>query len=180
MRGLAPYVGRLTARGGRERTLAVAGVAALCALLILPGTFDRIRSARGAVYLNEQPYLLQPGERDALDALARVQDGGVMAPVNLAALVPYRTGHETWVATPSWSPDFGERSAAVSNLFAGRLSPADARRFVEDSGVRFVLADCHVRTDLRPALEPIATARGYGCATLYEVRQPGAGSDSQL
>ncbi len=180
VRALAPYVSRLTARGGRERTLAVAGVAAVCALLILPGTFDRIRSARGAVYLNEQPYLLQPGERDALDALEKVSDGGVMAPVNLAALVPYRSGHETWVATPSWSPDFGERAAAVANLFAGRLTPPDARRFVEQSGVRFVLADCHVQADLRPALEPIASARGFGCATLYEVRQPGAGSSSDL
>ena len=53
-----------------------------------------------------------------------------MAPVDFAALVPYRTGRETWVATPSWSPDFGARAAAVSNLFAGRLPPAQARALV--------------------------------------------------
>jgi hypothetical protein len=178
VRALAPYAARPAAR--RRRGTVAAGVAAACALLILPGTFDRIRSARGAVYLNEQPYLLEPGERDALDALERLPDGGVMAPVNLAALVPYRSGQETWVATPSWSPDFGERAAAVANLFAGRLAPPDARRLVEDSGVRFVLADCHVRTDLRPALEPIAEARSFGCAILYEVREPRAGSGGDL
>jgi hypothetical protein len=173
VRVLAPHVRRWAAGGARERLLLGGAVAAVCALLILPGTFDRIRSARGAVYLNEQPYLLEPGERDALDALDDRPQGGVIAPVNLAALVPYRAGQETWVGTPSWSPDFGERAAAVSNLFAGRLAPADARRLVLDSGARYVLADCRVQADLTGALDSIADARDFGCARLYGVRRPG-------
>jgi len=171
VRGLSPYLGRMAALDGHRRRLVGAGVAAACAFLIVPGTFDRVRSARGAVYLNEQPYLLEPGERDALDALERAPEGGVMAPVNLAALVPYRTGHETWVGTPSWSPDFGERAAHVSNLFAGRLSPQQGRRLVRTSGVRYVLADCRVTADLRPLLAPLADATPHGCATLFELRR---------
>lgn len=162
VRGLAPYVQR--------RPVAVAAAAAACLLLIVPGTVDRIRSARGAVYLNQQPYTLDPGERDALNALeAAPGPGGVIAPVDFAALVPYETGRETWVATPSWSPDFGERAAAVSNLFAGRLQPAEARRFVRSTGVRFVVADCRTTTDLRPLLPP-ARVEPHGCATVYELR----------
>ena len=172
VRGLAPYVERAAGEGGGRRGLALAAALGACALLVVPGTIDRVRSARGAVYLNQQPYNLEPGEGDALDALeAAPGPGGVIAPVDFAALVPYRTGRETWVATPSWSPEFGERAAAVANLFAGRLPPDQARRFVRSTGARFVVSDCRTTMDLRPVLEPIARARSYGCATVYEVPQ---------
>jgi hypothetical protein len=163
VRGLAPYL--------RGRPLAIAAAAAAALVLIVPGTFDRIRSARGAVYLNQQPYNLDEGERDALNAVeAAPGPGGVMAPVDFAALVPYETGRETWVATPSWSPDFGERSAAVANLFQARLQPDEARRFVRSTGVRFIVSDCRHSTDLAPLLGPLVTERRYGCARVYEVR----------
>ena len=170
VRGLAPYVAR-TRRGGIAARVVAAGAwSRLIALLVLPGTVDRVRSARGAVYLNQQPYNLEPGEATRSTPSQRPPGpGGVMAPVDFAALVPYRTGRETWVATPSWSPDFGPRAAAVANLFAGRLPPAQARALVESSGVRFVVADCRTTTDLSGVLGPLVDARRYGCATVYEV-----------
>jgi hypothetical protein len=172
VRGTAPYLRRWARRIGQEQ--AAAAAIAACAFLVLPGTVDRIRSARGAVYLNQQPYNLEPGERDALDAMERASGGGgVMTSNDLAALVPYRAGRETWVGTPSWSPDFGARATAVANLFAGRLTPRQARRLVTSSRVRFVLRDCRASADLGAALGPIARANRYGCATLYEVERPG-------
>jgi hypothetical protein len=168
VRGAAPYLARWARRIGQEH--AAAAAIAGCAFLVLPGTVDRIRSARGAVYLNQQPYNLEAGERDALEAMERAPGGGgVMTPVDLAALVPYRAGRETWVGTPSWSPDFGARATAVANLFAGRLSPPQARRLVRASRVRFVLLNCRAAVDLGPALDPIARARRYGCVTLYDL-----------
>ncbi len=173
-RGLAPYGARARAAGGSRRGLAVAVAAGWCALLVLPGTVDRVRSARGAVYLNQQPFNLDDGEARALDAIAdNGRGGGVLTSVDLAAIVPYWTGHETWVATPSWTPDFGPRAAQASNLFAGRLDPAAARSLVRGTGVRYVLSDCRTAADLGAALASEASVRRYGCATLYELR-PGS------
>ena len=174
VRGLSPYVARAAggARGtpARRGVVAAAAVAA-CALVVVPGAFDRMRSARGAVRLNQQPFHLERGEEDALRSLERAPGGGgVLASAEFGALIPHATGRETWVGTPSWSPDFGERSAAVADLFAGRLSAAQARRVVRSSGARFVLQDCRGRADLAGALRPLLVAtRRHGCAELYEL-----------
>ncbi len=139
-----------------RRPLAAAAVVGACLLLIVPGTFDRLRSARGAVYLNLQPYHFEPGERDALNALQRAPGGGgVLTTPDMGSLVPKSTGRETWVGSPSWSPDFGLRAAGAYNLLSGRLTPDRAVALVRSTGARYVLADCRGRADLRRTLRPL-------------------------
>jgi hypothetical protein len=178
VRALAPHVARAARRPDRRRLVAAAVLAA-CGLAIAPGAVDRIRAARGAVYLNQQPFLLDEGERDALEAIERRPGpGGVLTAVDLGALVPYTTGRETWVGSPSWSPDFGERAAAVGGLFAGELTPSEARRVVRLSGARFVLQGCRSRADLASQLRPLLPdTRRYGCATVHELTLDSRGDD---
>ena len=118
-RGLAPYVARAWSAGGSRRGLAVAVAVGWCALLVLPGTVDRVRSARGAVYLNQQPFNLNQGEADALDAITDGGGGGgVLTSVDLAALVPYRTGPR-----PGWPLRRGRRTSARGQPTRRTCSP---------------------------------------------------------
>jgi hypothetical protein len=165
VRGAAPYVRRI----GAPR-LAAATMVAAVALLTLPGTFDRVRKARTAVLTN-QAYRLQPGEREALDALERdPRPGGVLAAVDLGQLIPHSTGRETWLGTLSWTPNFDARQRAVDDFFAGRSSPEQMRRLVRSSGVGFVLAGCgEGRSFERRVNGLLGSPESFGCATLYRV-----------
>ena len=161
---LAPWA----RRGGARPALAAAGVA----LLVLPGAADRVRVARAAVQIGVEPYRLEPGEADALDALeSDPRPGGVLASVHLGQLVPSSTGRETWVGHPSWTPAFELRSRAALELLHGRLAPRDARELARRSGARFVLARCGEGAGLERRLGPlVGDTRGFGCASLLELR----------
>jgi len=171
VRAASPYLGRLARRPSGAQAAAVLAVAAIV-FLVVPGTVDRVRSARGAVYLNKQPFILEEGERDALEAIERAPGGGgVLSSVDFGALVPFWTGREAYVGSPSWSPDFGSRAAAVGGLLGGTLAPDDARLAARSSGARFILQDCRSTADLTRDLEPILRdSRRYGCATVLELR----------
>ena len=159
VRGLAPWV-----RAGGWRP---AAVVAAVALLVLPGAVDRVRLARAAVQIGVVPYRLDPGEADALDALdSNGRPGGVLASVYLGQLVPSRTGRETWVGHPSWTPGYARRSEAATELLSGRLSPTRSRALVRTSGARFVLARCGEQANLAGVARRV---RRFGCATLYEM-----------
>ena len=169
--GLAPWLERELSSGRRRRLLVTGAVVAVCAVLTVPAAVDRVRSARGAVTLNAQPYHFEQGERDALQALEDAPGpGGVLTTETMGALVPESTGRETYVGSPSWTPDFGERAGFAASLLGGALAPAEAQRLLRATGARFVLADCRGRADLRAALGPLlATATHHGCATVYEI-----------
>jgi hypothetical protein len=163
VRALSPW-----ARGGRFRlALAALGVA----LLILPGAADRVRLARAAVQIGVEPYSLEPGEADALDALeSEPRVGGVLASVYLGQLVPAHTGRETWVGHPSWTPDFSTRATRAAELLSGELDQRAARELARSSGARFVLARCGEDARLERRLGPLVrNTRRFGCATLYEL-----------
>jgi hypothetical protein len=179
VRALAPW-----ARGGARPALVAAGVA----LLVLPGAVDRVRLARAAVQIGVEPYRIEPGEADALEALdSDPRPGGVLATVYLGQLVPAWTGRETWAGHPSWTPNFERRSRAARDLLegagAGRqlesgagagqsplARPALARALVRRSGARFVLARCGEGAGLEGRLGPLVRrTRRFGCATLYEL-----------
>jgi hypothetical protein len=98
----------------------------------------------------------------------------VLSDFALGALVPGETGRRTYVGDHTWSvPRPTWRFDATFNLFFWRLeSRRKVRRFVYNSGARFVLAGCdtidpHLQRKLGPLL--IAVHR-FGCATVYEVR----------
>jgi hypothetical protein len=66
------------------------------------------------------------------------------------------------------------RSEQADALFDGSMSPAAARRFVRDSGARFMLFSCVKHADLTRELRPLITSvRHFGCAAVYELRPPG-------
>jgi hypothetical protein len=148
---------------------ALVGIALV--LLILPGAADRVRLARAAVQIGVEPYALEPGEADALDALeSDPRPGGVMATVYLGQLVPEHTGRETWVGHPSWTPGFQARAARAAELLDGRLGTSGARELVRESGARFVLARCGAGERLERWLGPLVRrTRRFGCATLHEL-----------
>jgi hypothetical protein len=112
-------------------------------------------------------------ERDALAYLNRSPTpGGVLTQFYLGEAVPARTGRHTFVGDCLWSePKCIPRSLQADALFLGAKSPAAARRFVRDSGARFMLFSCAVHTDLRSELGSlIASVRHFGCATVYELK----------
>jgi hypothetical protein len=116
-------------------------------------------------------------ERDALAYLDRSSTpGGVLTQFYLGEAVPGRTGRHTFVGDCLWSePHCMPRSVQADALFDGSMSPAGARRFVRDSGARFLLFSCAAQTDLRSELRSlIASVRHFGCATVYELKPPTA------
>jgi hypothetical protein len=163
VRALAPWV----RRGGARPAFAAAAVA----VLVLPGAADRVRVARAAVQIGVEPYRLEPGEADALEALeSDPRPGGVLASVHLGQLVPSASGRETWVGHLSWTPAFERRSREALDLLEGRLDPARARVLARRSGARFVLARCGEGKGLERRLAPLVRrTRRFGCATLYEL-----------
>jgi hypothetical protein len=152
----------------RRPAVALAAVA----LLVVPGTAYRVNELREAVQAGRQPFFLTADEHDALrhlDGLA--EPGGVLAPVYSGLLVPAYTDRETYVGAGSWSPDFAQRTARADELFAGRLDPAAAGRFVRATGARFLYSDCAGRADLAPLVAGFTDPpRRFGCATVWRVR----------
>lgn len=157
----------------RRRMLVVGALA----LATIPGGVLQLRSERQlAAPTADNANFITSGERDALDYLDHdPRPGGVITRSYLGAVVPSRTGRHVLVGDCLWSqPGCLLRTALALQLFAGEMDDATARTFVRRSGVRFLLADCRVNVDLRPALGPmVASVRRFGCATVYEVRPTG-------
>lgn len=147
-------------------------VIAAMVLLIVPGTVYRVDRFRDAISRGYQPFFLEDGERDALRWLDEEPEaGGVLTPVYLGLAVPAYTGRETYIGAGSWSPDFDRRREQMEDLFAGRLTPAQAERLVRASGARFVLGDCHGRADISATVRGFTDPpRRFGCAVVYRVR----------
>jgi hypothetical protein len=115
-------------------------------------------------------------EHAALKYLAKDPDsGGVLTQFYLGEAVPGATGRRTFVGDCLWSePNCMPRSLAADALFTGTASKAAARRFVRQSGARFLLGSCNAHADLKRKLGTlIVSTRRFGCATVYELDAPG-------
>jgi hypothetical protein len=114
-------------------------------------------------------------ERDALTYLDHDPDpGGVLTQFYLGEVVPARTGRRTFVGDCLWSePNCMPRSLTTDSLFNGSLGAAAARRFVRQTGARFVLASCapHVNL-LRKLGSLIVSVHRFGCAAVFELEPP--------
>jgi hypothetical protein len=90
-------------------------------------------------------------------------------------VIPAKTGRRTLVGDCLWSkPNCYPRVNQAQALFDGTLSIKDARQFVEQSGARFVLADCSSAQDLTRVLKPmLISVQRFGCASVYELGPPG-------
>ncbi len=145
----------------------------LVAVLTIPGTVHMLNVAQKATEPKPgNANFITSGENATLTYLAHdPRPGGVLTRFYLGMVVPPITGRQTYVGNCYWSePDCSYRGAITEKLLAGRLQDAEARRFVEASGARFVLADCRSR-DLTAALAPITIeVHRFSCATVYVVR----------
>ncbi|HEY5429113.1 MAG TPA: hypothetical protein VIK04_08340 [Solirubrobacteraceae bacterium] len=117
-------------------------------------------------------------ELGALRYLAKDPDpGGVLTQFYLGEAVPGRTGRRTLVGDCLWSePNCMPRALGADALFEGQESRAAARRFVRQSGARFLLASCS-RQDVglnRILGSVIVSTKRFGCATVYELDPPAA------
>jgi hypothetical protein len=155
-----------------RRALAALAVALLAAVTI-PGMRYLLDYARQHVEPQAgRATFITRGENAALSYLARDRRaGGVLTSFYLGALVPPRTGRNTYLGDCYWSqPNCGRRSDMVNRLLAGKLGGRQARAFVLSTGARFVLGDCRSR-DLQAALASITSdVRRFSCATLYTIR----------
>jgi hypothetical protein len=170
LEGISLPLAVLAVQAWRRLPLALALIGV--AVLILPGLGDMTNLLRQSVASRQQPYILTSQERSALAALDRMGgSGGVLADTYLGPAIPALTGHQTWVGHPSWTPDFGSRAGAVTALFDGQLPQTQARTLVQQSGARFVLADCPKRADLSEMLgNQVVGETHFGCVTVYKLR----------
>ncbi len=153
----------------------VIGAAAVAAFTI-PATVQELKFARQlAAPTPENPNFITKDEHHALNYLAKTPDrGGVLTRSYLGALIPAKTGRRTFVGDCLWSqPGCYDRVGIAQQLFAGTLPTGQARTFVQQSGARFVLADCETTADLGHVLAPFnPTIHRFGCASVYELNAP--------
>ena len=155
------------------RVLAVLAIA----VGVVPGTVYTMAQAHQ--FTNPTPgnsNFITRDESRALNYLhADPTPGGVLSGSYLGAAIPGITGRSDFVGDCVWSePSCFARRQMVDRLRRGRLSGAQARAFVADSGARFLLTECGIRIDLRRQLgDLVVSRRRFGCATVYQLAPPG-------
>jgi hypothetical protein len=159
----------------RRRLTAGLAVVAV-GVLTLPGAISVAQQLADVVDARVQPHLLTADEDAALDFLRESPaPGGVLSTSYLGAAVPPFAERAVWAGHPSWTPNCTARATRADRLFDGRLAPSAARRFVSQTGARFLLSDCKDRADLGPALGSLVSDnRRFGCATVYTLRPASA------
>lgn len=161
-----------------ERPLPLGWTVAVVFLLVVPGTIYRADELRAAVGAGRQAYFLEPGDRDALRWMeARPGPGGIFASNADGSYVSAYTGREVWAGAGSWTPDLSIRALAADALLSGRLTPQEAGALVAAAGARFVFASCRYTAPLDSELAEVASGppRRFGCARVWEVREPPGG-----
>ena len=153
-------------KSGRTRLVAALVLAgALVPFAVFaPGAFEHLQSADVTAYTE-----LNPNDVGAAKlAAANVRGAPVLAPAELGTAVPALTGAVSWVGHPIWTPNYVRRKVEAMQLFAGRLEPDQARRFVRSTGAGALVEPCGSTAALEPALKPLGFHETrVGCATVY-------------
>lgn len=153
----------------------------LACLLIALGTVPAIAytMAYAHEYTNPTPgnaNFITVGESHALDYLhADPVSGGVLSRFYLGEAIPGITGRQDLVGDCLWSePNCGARGQMADRLLEGRLSTAQARRFVSNSGARFLLIGCGPNVNpTRQLGDLVVASRSFGCATVLQLAPTG-------
>jgi len=147
--------------------------ALVVALFTIPTTIKELLIAKTlAAPTIDNANFIKRDEQNALEYLADDQErGSALTRSYLGAVVPGRTGRHTYIGDCLWSePGCPDRAGTSQALFTRQLSTLVSRRFVQQSGVRFVLAGCETTADMRKLLGPlIRSTHDFGCAAVYEV-----------
>ena len=150
--------------------------AALAAAATAPASFALISSVPEYIAPSlGWPNFIGADEQRALDALAAdPRPGGVLTSYAVGADLPAVTGRRTYVGNCFWSlPDCSARQALVQTLLEQPLPRARAITMVQGTGARFLLAPCGTTAPLARELEGlISNTRGFGCTTVYALREP--------
>jgi hypothetical protein len=163
----------------RNSVRSLAATAAIT-VLVLPALVWKLRDAEQStksdvvspVFAPPQTYYLRPGESSALQFLHdNASPGAVLDAANLGEVTPGRTGRQTWIGIPSYTPAYTSRAVTVERLFNGAISPIGAIAYVRTTRARFVLQDCEHHADMARLLSPIVkVVNHFGCATVITVR----------
>jgi hypothetical protein len=162
-------------RLGYERLPARTAITAVAvAAATIPGAISQLHTAAQVVAPRVgNPSFIRSDEQKALDYLARDPvRGGVFTRFYLGDLVPADTGRRTFVGDCLWSePNCGDRALFSQQVFRDSVPAATARRLVQRSGARFVLADCRVNAKLGAVLAPLTeSVAHFGCAAVYTLK----------
>lgn len=173
LQGLSIPLAVLAVDGLARLRVPLAAGAAFVVLVTAPGIAFVVDTFLDSRRAGIAPYILDPGEADALRFLEDAPPGGVLARTYLGATVPSLAGQETWVGQFTWTPDYDARREAAERLFSGALDPGAAQELVRRVRPRYLLGDCRVAVDLAPLLGDVVTrTHRFGCATVYEVDPP--------
>jgi hypothetical protein len=149
-------------------------VALAVVVFTVPGIVYQMHNAKQlATPSPGNPNFITSDEHHALRYLARNSiPGGVLTRFYLGTVVPGETGRKTFIGTCLWSePNCVARAQISQMVLDGTLPAESARYFVQQSGARFVLADCQSRPDLDTVLAPITeSVTHFGCAAVYTLR----------
>jgi hypothetical protein len=174
LQGLSFPFAVLAVRGWqRLRLPAALGVVAI-ALVTIPGLAYDARKIVRVTRSKTVQYYLPSSDEQALKWIAsQAPPGGVLAPTPFAIVIPSQTGRNVWDGHGYWSSNYFGRARRVDALFGGRMHPAQARRFVLDTGARVLISDCGHHANLTKPLRPLlASVQQFGCARVY-VLAPG-------
>jgi hypothetical protein len=166
-----------------ERLPAHRAIATLVvAVLTIPGIVYQLHySKQMAAPTTGNANFITSDEHHALRYLAHDPvHGGVFTRFYLGADVPGATGRQTFVGTCLWSePNCASRAVLSQTVLNGPLPAKRAQSIVEQSGARFVLADCSSRPDLQTVLAPITqSVTRFGCAAVYTLKAASAPSQA--
>lgn len=170
--GVRPW---FTSGSRRDQLVATALVVVLVVPALIWKMQDAERSTAGnSVSLLGGPpntYFLTTGEANALSFLKHDPlPGGVLASAAIGEVTPGRTGRQTWVGVPSFTPDYALRARMVELLLTGTLDGRRAIAFVRATRARYVLIDCEHHADVSRQIASIVVGiRRFGCATLVNI-----------
>lgn len=81
------------------------------------------------------------GEKQIIDFLNRVgkEEEGVLAGYRLANILPANTNKRVYAGHEFQTPNFYERIAAVNQFYTGALDEDEAKKFLQQAGVKWVI-----------------------------------------
>ena len=144
-------------------TLALAGALIPFAWFAV-GALRHLRSPQVTAYTELEPSDVRAAEL----AAAGARGAPVLAPAALGTAIPALTGAVSWLGHPIWTPNYVERKTQATELFAGALTPAQARRLVRSTGAGALVEPCGFTGLREHVLVPLGfQSTRVGCAVVY-------------
>jgi hypothetical protein len=170
LQGVTLPLAVLAVRGWPRGKLAVALGLTAVELFTLPGLLSSATSYAGWVRGERTLFFQTADEHAALVFLEQSRrSGGVLAPYPLSLEVPAFTDRAVWDGHWAWTPD-PTRPAQAAKFYAGHMTPAHARAFIDRTAVTWVIAECPGGADeIRSLGNLVTTVHRFGCVDVARV-----------